>query len=89
MVFFSWIASYWEDIIFYISATVMVIVKDGVVATLTLSEMYSVFPIYKWNLIFKSFMNLLGWFIVGLYYGDFCDHIDYMNQYLSATEEDL
>ncbi len=51
--------------------------------------MYSIFPIYKYNLIFKTTMNLLGWIIVGLFYGDFCDHIDYMNEYLNATEEDL
>ena len=33
-------------------------------------------------------MNLLGLVIVILYYGDFCDHIDYMNEYLNATSAD-
>lgn len=89
LVFFSWISSYWEDIVFWISASVMTIIENGNPKFLSFSEMYSLFPIYKWNLIYKTTMNVLGWVIVGLFYGDFCDHIDYMNEYANATREDL
>ena len=88
LVFFSWIASYWEDLIFYFSASLITIVTEEPKTT-TIWDLYSIFPVYKFNLIFKTIMNLLGWIIVGLYYGDFCDHIDYMNEYLNATKADL
>jgi hypothetical protein len=44
---------------------------------------------YTVNLIVKTILNFGGWVIAGIFYGDFCDHVDYMSEYLDATETEL
>ncbi len=56
---------------------------------MTADDFYDEFFIYTFNVALKTVMNIGGWVIGALFYGDFCDHCDYMEEYIYATPEDL
>jgi len=41
------------------------------------------------SLIVKSALNVLGWIFLAVFYDDFQAHIDYMDNFNMATEEEL
>ena len=91
IVFFNWVFSYADDgALYYIEyAKKAKIYRDGELRYMTASDFYGEFFIYTFNLAFKSAMNVAGWIIAFMFYGDFCDHCDYMIEFLYATPEDL
>ena len=91
MVFFNWVGSYADDaaisyIAYYEKAKIY---REGVLRYMTAEDFYGEFFIYTFNVAFKTVMNVAGWVITGMFYGDFMAHCDYMENYLKANEEEV
>ena len=50
---------------------------------------YDVLGDYQVSLIVKTILNITGWVGLFLFYGEFQDHIDYMDNLNNATDDDL
>jgi hypothetical protein len=89
MIFFNIGLSYWEELVFLVVASLVTITRNGVSESFTVNDLWKEFPIYEFSFYAKSTLNFVGIVIAAIFYSDFCDHVDYISEFMVASETEL